>query len=552
MEAQLCLDLHDSIALTLDVWSDPDPDSSDSMLFFGTDSGHVTVISFSNVLFSTHMRKKDRCEVINIENPRAIKGIGNLWKRRAHGDWVLKVKYYRDLKSIISCSPDPNESLVVATENTKKKWTFYSVPVHKGVNTFAFSKFPVQLVTGGADRQLRLWNPHRLRHPMAALKGHASPIVDICINSLNGQVISLSTDKIIKVWDIRKQQCLQTLFDAVKHRPEDILSHVFFNPATGGKLIAASNTLTAYNLKDRIVTVHDIKSHDMPLRAALYNATFKQVVSGCDGGVINVWDAVSGSKTFRFSDAHGKSEVTAMAFDAGCRRLITGGRDGTIRVWNFNNGQLLQELVKGEDSEVTGITYIDMKERQYMVATGWNRKVSDKQDMHTVALLPSYVGCIPKDNEMRALGAHDPGHARPGVDPDADLHLEVGPPVDGQGPRPLRDFQREFGDFAGVIRDPVRNACSPKLGDGHIEHLKRSIEEVENLPGAELLCQNREAESGGEKLQPVAHTWQMAMDIDHRTYSQKSANTSVADSNFSGSTFVPACTFSTTPGGSIS
>lgn len=34
-----------------------------------------------------------------------------------------------------------------------------------------------------------------------------------------------------------------------------------------------------------------------------------------------------------------------MAFDNSWRRLIIGAQDGSLRFWNFNNGQVLKELV---------------------------------------------------------------------------------------------------------------------------------------------------------------------------------------------------------------
>ena len=45
-----------------------------------------------------------------------------------------------------------------------------------------------------------------------------------------------------------------------------------------------------------------------------------------------------------FSRCHGDNEITAMVFDSSGRQLLTGGRDGTIKVWNFNNGACLLEL----------------------------------------------------------------------------------------------------------------------------------------------------------------------------------------------------------------
>ena len=49
----------------------------------------------------------------------------------------------------------------------------------------------------------------------------------------------------------------------------------------------------------------------------------------------------------------GAGAITAMCFDDGGRRLITGSHDGgCIQVWNFSNGCLLRTLVKIEDSKL--------------------------------------------------------------------------------------------------------------------------------------------------------------------------------------------------------
>ncbi|EGF77863.1 hypothetical protein BATDEDRAFT_27169 [Batrachochytrium dendrobatidis JAM81] len=380
LEKALCFDLQNVNVLTLDYWTDKNnSNSTESMLFYGTDSGYVNVFTFNNdKMFKIGVRQKDHAEHIFLEKKgasnKALKNWGTLWKRRAHGDWAVKVKYIHDLHAIISCSPDPKESLVVAIMDYNRKWKVHVSPVHKGVNAFAYCRTPVALITGGTDRQLRLWNPHRLNHPIAAMKGHNSPIIDITVNELNGQVISLSVDTNIKIWDIRKQQCLQTISDS-SFQKDDLVPAIMFNPHAKS-IIAGIFHPIAYHLKEQTAVTETPKSHDFPIRSVMYNPAFKQVVSGCDGGVVNVWDALSGQKTFRFSEVHGKSEITAMSFDASGRRLATGGRDGTIKIWNFNNGQLLQELVKKDKTEVTGLAFIDMRDSMYFVATGWNRKIT--------------------------------------------------------------------------------------------------------------------------------------------------------------------------------
>ncbi|KAJ3045801.1 WD40 repeat domain 95, partial [Rhizophlyctis rosea] len=253
METQIRLDLHDTVALSLDSYHDPEnPESDQTTLILGTDSGHILFFTFSPLLLfsATGKKKDDPPPLINLTSARSLKTFGaTLWKRKSHNDWTLKVQYFADLKSVVSCSPDSRNSFCMGTEVGKGKWSFVTASVYRGVNTFAFCKFPICLVTGGTDRQIRLWNPYRLSNPMAALRGHSSPITDITINPINGQIISLSVDKQIRIWDIRKQQCLQTLFDHVEHKPEDVLTRVFFSKVHA-RLIAASTIMETYKLRD--------------------------------------------------------------------------------------------------------------------------------------------------------------------------------------------------------------------------------------------------------------------------------------------------------------
>lgn len=100
----------------------------------------------------------------------------------------------------------------------------------------------------------------------------------------------------------------------------------------------------------------DVTSHDHPLCGALYNSIFDvvcallsctiiniilKVVSACHGSVVCVWDVKTGEKLMKFSNCHENMEITAMSFDPTGRRLITGARDGSIKIWNFNNGACL-------------------------------------------------------------------------------------------------------------------------------------------------------------------------------------------------------------------
>ena len=284
--------LKDTCALSMDYYTDSsNPDVDFNRLVYGTDSGYIYVHDFPSQLFVDRaIRKKGSYLEFNMDHVhvKPPPHFGRLVKRKVHNDWTIKIRYYHNMKCVISCSMDPKYSIVVSTEHGDGHWTTSFGSVQKGVKCFALSTFPFALVTGGTDRQIRIWNPRKMSLTPIAIQGHNSPIYDVKINSLNGQIISLSEDKVIRIFDLRSQQALQTIMDPIEQRPEDFISCIKFTPENGGHLITASSILQIYSLKER-ATLNGTKTHEFPIRTLLYSSTFNQIVSGCTGGVANVW-----------------------------------------------------------------------------------------------------------------------------------------------------------------------------------------------------------------------------------------------------------------------
>ena len=353
---------------------------------FSKDQGYVNVFHFNNdTLSSGSTTRNDAPKVIYLERDSEIGFLpwGKLWKRKAHNDWVLKIKDVPKFRFIISCSPDPKDSLVIARYEDHQ-WKYSKVSVYKGVNCVAFGSKPLSLITGGSDRKLRFWNPHKLTTPTVTLRGHLTPIIEIQVNETRSQVISMSRDKELKIWDLKFHNCLQSLCNpTIEHQ----FTAMTLNPIGRGMIIVANSNIHYFNLGLYSQLTDNPKSHQSPIRGLIYNSKFNQIISGCDGGIITIWDPLNGSRTFKFENAHDGSEITAMAFDTSGRRLITGGRNGTIRTWNFNNGQLLQDLVKGEEGEVTNLIYVELKKCGYILATGWDKKVTIFINDNSVSVL---------------------------------------------------------------------------------------------------------------------------------------------------------------------
>ncbi|RMX44515.1 hypothetical protein pdam_00006041, partial [Pocillopora damicornis] len=245
-----------------------------------------------------------------------------------HEDWIRKVRYYPSLQCFISCATASNTSMYLGDVERKKTSSMFRI--RKGITSFDYCKEWNVIVTGGHDHYVRLWNPYVTAKATSVLKGHSSAVTHILVNSDKGEIISAAQDK-LSVIEGKKEEASEE---------------------------------------------HDVTSHFKPLCAAIYNDLFDQVVSACHDSVVCVWSLETGEKIIQFSNAHGSSEITAMRFDPSKRRLITGGRDGTVRIWNFNNGCCLSELQAVDNEEITGILCF----KQKIITVGWNRNVTIYKD----------------------------------------------------------------------------------------------------------------------------------------------------------------------------
>jgi WD40 repeat protein len=109
-------------------------------------------------------------------------------------------------------------------------------------------------------------------------------------------LISLGTDKVVRIWDIRTYICIQIIFDKVCYRPEDRLTSLWFDHYTNNILLGSRKiNLWFFKTQEEIKT-----SHEFPVAFALNNSEFEAVVSADDGGFINVFDLENGTRMTNF------------------------------------------------------------------------------------------------------------------------------------------------------------------------------------------------------------------------------------------------------------
>ena len=154
------------------------------------------------------------------------------------------------------------------------------------------------------------------------LTGHTSPVDSLEI-SFEGFLISGSSDKSIKVWNIETGECLKTL---TGHS-----GSVF-------SLAISDEDLLISGSSDKTIKIWDIKTgqcletltgHTDWVRSLAISKEGK-LISGADDRSIIIWDIESG-KIFQTLNGH-KNRVYSLAISKE-GRLISGSKDRSILVW---------------------------------------------------------------------------------------------------------------------------------------------------------------------------------------------------------------------------
>ncbi|XP_046141519.1 WD repeat-containing protein on Y chromosome [Osmia bicornis bicornis] len=352
----------------------------DSHIVCGDMSGSIKIISF-NPTERGPFKQEPQCHTLFIRYESIlkdeVKGMKIIEFKNMHTDWVKQVAYYESLRSFMSSSRCCSCSLLVSDLTGSR--IQYKFKVNMGISCFTFCEESQSLVTGGPDCIVRIWNPFVTKRPNCKFQGHHTAICALVVQNSGKRIYSLSKDKCIKVWDVLAQSCIQTYNGLPSELGGHTLMSVVYN-TLNHKMIVAS-TMIAIIICDPVINeeTSDGFTHTKPVSCVLYNHLYKVVVTtGLDSCII-VWDPWLGNRLYLVTHAHSRFlygqhhdiEITAACFDESEQLLVTGTRDGTLKIWNFNTGTCLRNMTVENQCEITSLAWVENR----ILCSGWNRQV---------------------------------------------------------------------------------------------------------------------------------------------------------------------------------
>ncbi|MBZ3871580.1 WD repeat-containing protein 64 [Sciurus carolinensis] len=240
------------------------------------------------------------------------------------------------------------QTQVLDSKNFKRPVREFAMP--RGANTFCYCIKANVIVTGGDDKVLRLWHPNISTKPVGKLVGHMFSITEMVTNEKDQHLISLSSAKVFRVWDIQTLSLLQVFHDS-QGGPGDMQIYSMIYDTNHGMLIAGSSVIDMYPLTKMIQDTKQVPhTHDREINVILYNKYFHQVLTICSESIIKVWELETGLQIYQILDPHGFSiEVTSAAVDESGFFFATGAYNGTLKIWDFGSGQEMKVLPEGKD-----------------------------------------------------------------------------------------------------------------------------------------------------------------------------------------------------------
>ncbi|MGG6269376.1 AAA-like domain-containing protein [Leptolyngbya sp. AN03gr2] len=262
--------------------------------------------------------------IVSASKDRSIR----LWSQG--GNFVRELKSDRSWKFDAEFSPDGEIIASNGTNGMIQRWKLDGTslkplqdPAGSAIETLAYSPVEGNLVTGGQDKQLRLWDAEGKL--IRAWSAHDAPVQKVVFSSDGLRIASSALDGAVKLWQASTGELIAPL---VGH---------------GGEVraIAISKSMIATGSLDRTIKLwkldgtplKTLEGHQDQIYSIAFSPDGTQFASASLDKTIKLWSADGRLITTLSGHTDG---VRSVAFSPDGALLASASRDHTVMVWNLS------------------------------------------------------------------------------------------------------------------------------------------------------------------------------------------------------------------------
>ncbi|MFQ5647336.1 MAG: WD40 repeat domain-containing protein, partial [bacterium] len=236
---------------------------------------------------------------------------------------------------------------LIAREVKTKKIVIRVFAHQGGVNSLAVSPDRNWLISGGDDGYLKVWRADT-GELVRSVKSGGGRVSTVAVSPDGKTVASGNWDKNIRIWERATGKLRKIL---TSH--DNMVSVVAFNPQDSNKLVSASwdETIRFWDLATG-KTSRTLKGDFTYIRSLAFSPDGKEIACENLYHQVQVWNAEEG--TLLTATAPEMGGILSLVYSKNGKRVYAAYEDNAVRVWNHYSGKLLKTL-SGHSSEVTSL-----------------------------------------------------------------------------------------------------------------------------------------------------------------------------------------------------
>jgi len=256
-------------------------------------------------------------------------------KLSGHTGWVKAVAFSPDSRLLASGSNSGEIKLWDVNSGREIYSVSYNQQTPERIHTIAFSPDGKWLASAGTGQTVHVLD--LVTRESRNLTGHTGEITSLCFIPKSPFVLSGSTDKTVRVWDLAKGNAIKT-FATLSGQ----VNAVAVSP-DGTMLAAGTADEKIYLLKVANGDARPMFGHTGEIFSLAFSPDGRWLASGGMDQTVRLWDPGTGLERQKLTGASG--DVNSVAFSNDSRSLVSGNGDGSMIVWNVESASVAATLV---------------------------------------------------------------------------------------------------------------------------------------------------------------------------------------------------------------